>query len=310
MKIAVMGAGGVGGYLGGKLAAAGGDVAFIARGAHLEAMRSEGLRICGVENLYIADVQATDTPVEIGIVDTILFCVKQYDTAVAAKAIAPMVGANTSVLTLQNGIESVRNVGALVGSEAMLGGAAYFPANITAPGEITYYGKFAAQPHLVFGEPGGGDSERVRALLAAFHSADIEVEGCADTDLMLWEKFLLVAGTSATTGVTRCTFGAVCEDADMRWLMREAVAETEKVGRGTGIAFGTDIVDQVMARIEASPSDGKASLLVDLENGRRLELDGLSGAVVKIGRKLGIPTPIHSTIYAALKPFRVGQSDS
>ncbi|MBL4758585.1 MAG: 2-dehydropantoate 2-reductase [Rhizobiales bacterium] len=308
MKIAVMGAGGVGGYLGGKLAASGHDVTFIARGTHLDAIKRDGLRIRGVEILDISDVRATDTPGEIGIVDTILFCVKHYDTETAASAIAPMVGENTTILTLQNGIESVRNIGALVGSNAMLGGAAYFPASISAPGEITYFGKFAGQPHVVFGEPGGGDSDRVSALLAIFHSAGIDAESCADTDLMLWEKFLLVAGTSATTGATRCTFGTVCKDPDMRWLLRETIAEAKRVGNGAGVTFGSNVVEQVMARIESNP-DGKASLLVDLENGRRLELDGLSGAVVRLGRELDIPTPVHATIYAALKPFRDGQPD-
>ena len=306
MKIAVMGAGGVGGYLGGKLAAAGGDVTLIARGAHLEAIRRDGLSIRGVENLHLADLRVTGTPSEIGVADAVLFCVKLYDTDAAARAVAPVVGPDTMVLTLQNGIESVHTVGAVVGAQAMLGGAAYFPANITAPGEVTYFGKMATHPHIVFGEPGAGDSERVRALVQTCHAAGIEAEGCADTDVMLWEKFLLVVGNSASTGLTRCTVGAVRDDADMRWLLREAVAEAERVGRAAGVAFDADVLDRVMAALESNPADGKSSQLADLENGRRLELDGLSGAIVRLGRELGVPTPVHATVYAGLKPFRDG----
>jgi 2-dehydropantoate 2-reductase len=306
MKIAIMGAGGVGGYLGGKLATAGGDVTFIARGGHLEAIRSGGLHIRGAENLDVPNARATNSPAEIGIVDVVLFCVKLYGTDAAANAIAPIVGPGTAVLTLQNGIESVREIGSVIGAGAMLGGAAYFPANITAPGEVTYFGKYADRPHVVFGEPGGGDSARVQALLAAFRSAGIAAEGCASTDLMLWEKFLLIAGTSAATAVTRCDIGTVRSDPDMRWLMREAVAEAERVGSSAGITFNAGIVEQIMATLDTNPANGKSSQLVDLENGRRLELEGLSGAIMRLGKELGVPTPVHATVYAALKPFRDG----
>ncbi len=308
MKIAIMGAGGVGGYLGGMLAAAGEDVTFVARGTHLEALRRDGLRILGADAVHIPEIAATDTPGDIGVVDAVFFCVKLYDTAEAAKAIAPIVGRKTLVLTLQNGIESVRDVGSVVGKEAMLGGAAYFPANISAPGEITFYGRIGPHPHIVFGEPGGGKSERVGALLEVCRNAGIEAEGCADTDRMLWEKFLLVAANSAVTSVTRCTVGAVRADPDLHWLQREAVIEAERVGRAAGIAFDDDKVAQVIAALDANAPDSKSSQLVDLESGRRLELDGLSGAIVRLGRELGLPTPVHATVYAALKPYRDGVS--
>ncbi len=306
MKIAVMGAGGVGGYLGAKLAAAGGDVTFIARGAHLEAMKQAGLRLHGAEDLHLRNVRATDSPIEIGRVDLLLFCVKLYDTVEAAQAIAPIVGPETTVLTLQNGIESAHHVGSIVGSAAMLAGAAYFPANITAPGEVTFFGKMGSRPHIVIGEPGAGESERVNTLLSTFKAAGIEAEGCRNTELMLWEKFLLVVGNSAATSATRCTVGAVCADPDLRWLLHEAISEAATVGRAAGIGFSDDVVDTVMAALDANPADGKSSQLVDLENGRRLELEGLSGAVVRLGRELGVPTPVHSAVYASLKPFRDG----
>ena len=306
MKFAVMGAGGVGGYLGAKLSEAGEDVSFVARGAHLEALRRTGLRIRGVEDLHITGLRATETPAELGTVDVVLFCVKLYDTRAAAEAIAPIVGANTMVLTLQNGIESVDQLKAAVGESAVLAGAAYFPASITGPGEITYFGKIANRPHVIFGEPGGGESARVTALVERFRAAAVVAEASTDTDVMLWEKFLLVVGSSAATGVTRSTVGAVRGDPDMRWLLREAIAEAERVGRAAGVALNADVVDSVMEALDANPADGKASQLVDLEAGRRLELDGLSGTVVRLGREFGVPTPVHATVYAALKPFRDG----
>ena len=306
MKIAVMGSGGIGGFIGGKLALAGGDVRFIARGAHLDAIRQNGLSVRGAEEFQVSGAGATDTPSEIGSVDLVLFCVKLYDTDTAASAIAPIVNDETIVLTLQNGIESLSSIGAIVGAHAMLGGAAYFPANITAPGEVTFLGKIGARPHLAIGEPGAGRSDRVDTLLETFRAAGLEAEAFADTDRMLWEKFLLIAGLSAATGITRCNVGQIRNDQDMRCLLRDAIAEAADVGRASGIGFSADIVDQVMATLDTNPADGKASQLVDLENGRRLELEGLSGAVVRLGRDRGVPTPVHQTVYAALKPFRDG----
>ena len=308
MKIAIMGSGGVGGYLGGKLAAAGVDVTFIARRDHLAAMREDGLHVRGAEAFDIPVVKATDTPSQIGLVDTVLFSVKLRDTDIAAKAILPIVGPDTAVLTLQNGIDSVRQIGVVVGDGPMLGGAAFFPASISAPGEITYRGRIEARPHIAFGEPHGGESDRVATLSAMFNAAGVLAEGCPDTDLMLWEKFLLVAGTSAATTLTRSTFGEVRSDPDMRWLLREAIVEAERVGRAAGLRFEPDIVEDILAAIDTNPADGKASQLVDLESGRPLELDGLSGALVRLGRELNIPTPVHSTVYAALKPFKDGRS--
>lgn len=305
-RFVIMGAGGVGGYLGARLALAGVPVTFIARGAQLRALQSAGLRIRGVETLDVGEVQATDRPADLGPVDVVLFCVKLYDTASAAAAIAPLVGPDTAVLTLQNGIESVAEIGAVVGARAMLGGAAYFPASITAPGEVTYLGKIASRPHLICGEPGGGDSARVQAVLAPLRAAGLSVEACADTDLMLWEKFLLIAGTSAATALTRQNMGAVRGDADLRWLLAEAIAEAERVGRAAGVALAADVSARVLAVLDGNPPDAKASQLVDLEHGRRLELEGLSGAVLRLGRRLGVPTPVHATVYAGLKPFRDG----
>lgn len=298
-----MGAGGMGGYLGAKLAATGQDVSFIARGAHLRALRESGLRVSGAETVHVPRVQATDDPREIGAVELVLFCVKLYDTDVAAAALEPLVGPNTCVLTVQNGIENAARIARVIGPGRVLAGAAYFPANIASPGEIAYRGCIAGKPQLVFGEPDGGASARAEAIARAFHAAGVSVQVCASTELMLWEKFCLVVATSATTALARQPIGVVRTDPDLRWMLAEAVAEAARVGRRAGVALPADLEAQVLRAIDANPPHGKASQLIDLERGRRLELDGLSGAVLRLGREFGEPTPVHATVYAALKPY-------
>lgn len=298
-----MGAGGMGGYLGAKLAAAGQDVSFIARGAHLRALRESGLRVNGVETVHVPRVQATHDSREIGAVDLVLFSVKLYDTDAAAGALEALIGANTCVLTVQNGIESAARIARVIGPGRVLAGAAYFPANIASPGEIAYLGCIAGKPQLAFGEPDGGASARAEAIAREFQAAGVSVQVCDSTELMLWEKFCLVVATSATTALARQPIGVVRTDPDLRWMLAEAVAEAVRVGRRAGVALPADLEAQVLHAIDGNPPDGKASQLVDLERGRRLELDGLSGAVVRLGRELGEPTPVHATVYAALKPY-------
>lgn len=303
MRIAVMGAGGMGGWFGAKLARAGNEVLLVARGAHLEAIRANGLRVSGADQLHLTDIVATDRPDEIGPVDVILFCVKLYDTESAASSLAPLLGPNTFVITVQNGVESAERIARVVGAGRTLAGAAYFPANIAAPGEIAYVGRIEGKPHIAFGEPGAGPSERAHAFAAVCRSAAIDAEVCDDTESMIWEKFCLVSGTSAATALTRQTVGAVRSDPDIRWMLAEAIGEGARVGRKLGVALPDDIEARTLAFIDNNPPNGKSSQLVDLERGRRLELDGLSGAVVRLGSRSGVPTPVHATVYAALKPF-------
>jgi 2-dehydropantoate 2-reductase len=310
MKIAVMGAGGMGGWFGAKLVAAGNEVVFIARGAHLEALRSNGLTVSGAESLHLIDIVATDRPADIGPVDAVLFCVKLYDTEPAAKAIIPLLGPNTCVITVQNGVESADRIGQVIGDGRTLAGAAYFPANIAAPGEIAYVGRIAGKPHIAFGEPGAGPSERAHVLADTYRAAGIDADVCDDTDSMIWEKFCLVSGTSAATALTRQTVGSVRSDPDTRWMLQEAIGEAARVGRKLGIALPDDVESRTLSFIDNNPPNGKSSQLIDLERGRRLELEGLSGAVIRLGRQTGIPTPVHCTVYAALKPFIDGASGS
>jgi len=298
-----MGAGGIGGWLGAKLAAVGNEVAFIARGAHLDAMRSKGLTVSGAESLHLPEVVATDKPGHIGAVDVVLFCVKLYDTEAAAQALLPLLGAETFVVSFQNGVESADRIGQIIGDGRTLAGVAYFPANIAAPGEIAYVGRIGAKPHIAFGEPTAGPSERAHGFAAVCRAAGIDTDVCDDTDAMIWEKFCLVSGTSSTTALTRQAVGTVRGDADMRWFLSEAISEAARIGRALGIGLADDVESHTLASIDQNPPHGKSSQLLDLERGRRLELDGLSGAVIRLGKRTGIPTPVHCTVYAALKPF-------
>jgi 2-dehydropantoate 2-reductase len=303
MRIAIMGAGGMGGWLGAKLLAAGNDVHFIARGAHLDALRRNGLEVSGGDSLSLSDVAATDKPDEVGPVDAILFCVKLYDTEPAARALAPLLGAETFVVTVQNGVESAEHIASVIGPGRTLAGAAYFPANIAAPGRIAYIGRIEGKPHIAFGEPGTGPSERAHGFAALCRAAGIDADVFDDTESMIWEKFCLIAGTSASTALTRQTVGVIRNDPDMRWMLSEAVGEAVRVARGLGVTLPDEIQSRTLEFIDNNPADGKSSQLVDLERGRRLELDGLSGAVIRLGKQTGVPTPVHRTVYAALKPF-------
>ena len=298
-----MGAGGVGGFIGAKLALAGNDVAFIARGAHLDALKRNGLELGGIEPAHLTNVVAAERPDAFEPPDLIAFCVKLYDTHVAAELLKPVISPQTVVLTLQNGIESSATLAGHFGANQVLGGAAYFPANITAPGTVTYLGKIADKPHVAFGEPGGGASARANQIASVFREAGLVVEVAQDTERMLWEKFLLIAGTSAATSLCRMAIGGVRSDPDRRWLLRSAVAEARDVASACGIELGNDVVDTVVAALDGNPADGKSSQLVDLENGKRLELEGLSGAVVRLGQAHNVATPVHRTVYAALKAF-------
>jgi len=303
VRIAVMGAGGMGGWLGARLAASGNEVGFIARGGHLDAMRSRGLSVSGADTLHLAEVVATDNPADLGVVDVILFCVKLYDTESAAQALAPLLGPETFVVTVQNGVESADRIAEVIGDGRTLAGVAYFPANIAAPGEITYVGRIEGKPHIAFGEPGAGASERALGFAEVCRAAGIDTQVCDDTEALIWEKFCLVSGTSAATALTRQTVGAVRSDPDTRWMLVEAIGEAARIGRKLSVALADDVELRTLAFIDNNPAHGKSSQLVDLERGRRLELDGLSGAVIRLGKQTGVPTPVHATVYAALKPF-------
>jgi 2-dehydropantoate 2-reductase len=300
MRIAVVGAGGVGGYFGGRLAAAGGDVHFLARGAHLQAMRANGLRILSPKgDVHVPRVNASDDPHAIGPADIVLFAVKLYDTDAALRLLPPLVGTNTIVLPFQNGVDGVEIVSRAVGREHTGGGTCYVSAAIAQPGVI----KHTAMDHLIFGTLDGSDHPNLDALLTACRKTNFQSTLSTDINVDIWTKFTRLSVLSGMTTVTRSPLGVIMKDPDLRELLKAAVAEALAVAHAKHIAVRGDMVDDVVKAYDALPPQTKASMLVDLENGRRLELPWLSGAVARIGAELGVPTPIHGFITAVLKPF-------
>jgi 2-dehydropantoate 2-reductase len=302
VRIAIMGAGGVGAYYGACLALAGEDVVFVARGAHLQALRSRGLRVISDEGALTLDaVTAVEDTRSVGTVDAVLFAVKLYDAEVAAKACLPLLGESTYVVSVQNGVESVDILSRILGPGRVLGGATYIVASIDSPGVIRRTGPWA---RIEFAEPTGELTARARQFERACRRAGIDIELSTDMAALLWNKFVLLSATSATTALTRQPIGYVREDEVMWEVAAACVAETVAVGRALGVALNADAEAAALRRFEHELSaDAKASQLVDLERGKPLELEYLSGAIHRFGKRLGVPTPVHTTVYAALRPF-------
>jgi 2-dehydropantoate 2-reductase len=306
MRIAVIGAGGVGGAFGGALAKASADVTFVARGAHLRAMRANGLRIEGGRGeTLIAPAQATDDPATIGTVDLVLFCVKLWDVETAGASIRPLIGPTTSVIPLQNGIDAAERLIPILGAPAVMGGVAQISATIAEPGVIRQTGDFM---RLIFGELEGGYSARGEAFLALCQKAGFDVTHSDQIVTELWMKFILLATNSALTAATRSPIGVLREDADIVPLFARASAEVAAVGRAKGVRLPDDVEQRVVAFMRTAPPAMMASMAHDLIRGNRIELPWLSGKVVALGRELGVPTPVHEVLYAVLKPFTEGRS--
>jgi 2-dehydropantoate 2-reductase len=305
MRIAVVGTGGVGGYFGGRLAATGADVHFIARGAHLRALRANGLRIVSPKgNVHVPRVNATDDPAVIGRADVVMFTVKLYDADSAVRLLPPLVGDGTIVLPFQNGVDGVDIVTQAVGREHAGGGTCYVSAAISEPGVITH----TAMDHLIFGELDGSRSSRLERLLEACGRTGFQTTLSPNIAVDIWTKFTRLSVLSGMTAVTRSPLGVIMSDPDLRAMLKAAVAEAVAVAHAKNIPVQGDMVEDVAAAYDALPPQTKASMLVDLENGRRLELPWLSGAVSRIGKEVGVPTPIHSFIAAVLKPFVDGRT--
>jgi 2-dehydropantoate 2-reductase len=304
MRIAVVGAGGVGGGFGAALAKAGADVTFIARGAHLAAMKSQGLKVGGGRGeTHLVPTRATNDPAEVGEVDIVLFCVKLWDVESAGKQIKPLIGADTGVIPLQNGIDAAERLIPILGSKAVMGGVAQVSASITAPGVITQVGTFM---RMIFGELDGRRSQRGEDFLALCLKAGFDASLSEQILTDLWMKFILLAANSGITALARQPIGALRDDPDMRPIFRAALQETFDVGRARGVALPADAVERTLDFIAHLPLNMKASMALDLDRGNRLELPWLSGKVAELGRQLGIPTPTHGMIYAMLKPYVMG----
>jgi 2-dehydropantoate 2-reductase len=304
MRIAVVGAGGVGGGFGAALAKAGADVTFIARGAHLAAMKKDGLKVQGGRGeTHLVPTKATDNPNEIGPVDLVLFCVKLWDVESAGERIKPLIGKGTAVIPLQNGIDAHERLLPIVGREAVMCGVAQISASITAPGVITQVGTFM---RMVFGELDGRRSKRAEGLLALCQKADFDVTLSEAILTELWMKFILLATNASITAATRQPIGKVRDDPDIRPIMVALFRETFEVGRAKGIALPADAVDRILEFVDHAPPAMKTSMALDLDRGNRLELPWLGGKVVALGRELKVPTPTHNVLYALLKPYIMG----
>lgn len=305
MKIAIMGSGGVGGYFGGRLAASGANVTFIARGAHLAAMREHGLKIeSSLGTILVNPVQATDDPASIGTVDLVLIAVKLWSIGEAALAVQPLVGPHTGIIPLQNGVDAVDVLLSLYGPAHVMGGVAHIAAAIESPGVIRHGG---AMQKLTFGELDGRHTQRADTLFAACQAAGINTVLSNAIQAVIWEKFVFLSAFSGVTALTRLPMGPLRADPATRALFLAAMQEAAAVGRARGIALPPDCADRQLAFGDGLPPDMISSMLGDLRHGSRLELPWLSGAVVRIGQELGVATPVSEFIYTALKLHAAGQ---
>lgn len=294
MKIAFMGSGGVGGLIGARLAQAGCDVSFIARGAHLAAMREHGLALeSPLGNLHLPKVRVTDDPGVIGPVDIVVISVKLWDTAAAARAIAPLVGQDTGVLSLQNGVTKDDILRPLVGEKALMGGVAYMATTIARPGVIQHTG---TMQRIVFGEYGGRQSTRAQALLEYGLKAGIDARLSDDIRRSIWEKFVFLTGMAAATATMRLPIGPILGHPLTRAFYLDAMREVAAVGRAHGVRLPEGFADERLAFADTLPGTMTASMHHDLERGNPLEVTWLSGAVVELGAAVGVPTPIHRAV--------------
>lgn len=299
MRIAVIGAGGVGGYFGARLADSGVDVSFVARGAHLEALRTRGLRLESPKgDVHLKRVIAHDDPAPLGQVDVVLLTVKMYDFEAASRGLGPLLGPETVVVTLQNGVEAIDIVSRHLGRAHVAGGVAYVAAVMTEPGVIRH----TALDALIFGELDGTRSARLTVLEEACIGAGFNARISADILVDLWSKFSRLSVFSGMTAVTRAPIGVLRSDPELYAMLKAACEETIRVGRARGVALPDDLMDDILQMVHRLPAHAKASMLEDLERGRRLELPWLSGGVVRLGAEVGVPTPIHAFIATVLKP--------
>jgi 2-dehydropantoate 2-reductase len=304
MKIAAMGAGGVGGYFGARLQQAGHEVTFFARGRHLQALQKDGLRVESAHGNAKLEVRALEDPREAGTADVVLFAVKLWDTEGAAERLRPVVGEHTVVIPFQNGVESTERVGGVLGADKVLCGAAYIGTRIKAPGVIEHSGQMA---RLQFGPVLAGQRPAAERFLSICREARIQAEIPDDIVRAVWEKFVFLVGLSSATAVARAPLGAVRTDPDLRWLLEQAMRETWRVGRARSVALAEDFVETRMQFADGLHADMKASLLHDLEAGGRLEAPWLCGAVARMACEAGFEAPVNRAVYAALKPYLAGR---
>jgi 2-dehydropantoate 2-reductase len=300
MRVAVFGSGGVGGYFGGRLAQAGEEVTFIARGEHLEAIRGKGLRVDSLNgDFIIRPAQANDDPKRVGEVDVVLAGVKAWQVPEAALAMQPMVGEDTFVVPLENGVDAPTQLAAVLGSEHVLGGMCQISAFIEAPGHIRHVG---LNPYVAFGELDRQRSERAEKLREAFERAHVNAEVPDDIHISMWEKFLFIAAISGVGAVTRAPVGISRSIPETRQLLEQAMQEIVAVARARKVMLSDDAVARKMAFVDSLPPSVTASMQRDIIDGRKSELGSQNGAVVRMGLEAGIPTPVNTYLYYSLLP--------
>lgn len=300
MKIVVMGAGGVGGYFGGLLARVGEDVTFIARGDHLNAIKRDGLRVVSdLSGEFTTSVGATNDTASLGFVDLVIFTVKMYHNEGAIPVVAPLVGPDTIVLTLQNGIDNANQLCAAFGTEKVMIGSAFIQARIREPGVIEQVGQVG---RVAFGEIDPTITARAKTLLDLFTHGGWNVELSENALGVVWRKFIYLCGTAGVNAATQIPFGEMRSIPETRQLISDAYQEIINVGIASGAPLGDGVLEWAMGELDGFPAGGMTSLAKDFMAGNRVELDGLTGAAVRLGRELGVPTPVNSTLYALLKP--------
>jgi 2-dehydropantoate 2-reductase len=303
MKIMVMGSGGMGAYYGGLLAQQGNDVTFIARGAHLEAIRANGLKVKSIfGDFTIAPARATDSPTEVGPVDLILFCVKTYNTDEAVEEIQSAIGPQTTVLSLQNGVDAVERIGKIISLEHVLGGATWISSAVEAPGVIKQVSQFR---RIVFGELDGTRSERIQSIYEVLQKTGITVEVSEDILKILWTKFVFISSASSLGSLTRLPIGDYRSVPETRAMITGLMAEVESVASAQGIALDEDVVQKSLEFMDNAAPHIKASMQLDVESGRLTELASMVGVIGRKGRELGVPTPVADFVYASLLPIEL-----
>ena len=301
MKIAIMGTGGVGGYYGGLLAQQGHDVTFIARGAHLKAIQEDGLQVKSIfGDFHVEPAKATDNPAEIESVDLMVFCTKTYSIDESAQQIKPLVGAETIVLPLENGIDATDRIGAVVGMGPMLGGATWISSAVEAPGVIKQVSQFR---RVVMGELDGQVSTRVKAVHKAFEETGIDAEISENILKVLWTKFVFISAASSLGSLTRLPMGEYRSVPETRAMITSLMREVEAVARAQGIELDDDVVQKSLDFMDNAAPHIKPSMQLDVAAGRRSELESMVGVIGRKGRELGVPTPTADTVYAALLPI-------
>jgi 2-dehydropantoate 2-reductase len=303
MKIAIMGTGGVGGYYGGLLAQKGHDVTFIARGAHLKAIQENGLQVKSIHGDFrVKSAQATYDPIQIGPVDLVVFCTKTYSIDEAAHQIKPLVAPETTVLPLENGIDAADRIGAVVGMEHMLGGATWISSAVEAPGVIKQVSQFR---RVVIGELDGQVTERVQAVHKAFEETGITAELSENVLKILWTKFVFISAASSLGSLTRLPIGDYRSVPEAREMMTNLMREVEAIARAQGVELDQDVIQKSLDFVDNAAPQIKPSMQLDVEAGRRSEIEAMIGVIGRKGSELGVPTPVADMVYAALLPGEI-----